>query len=111
MTGFLQLLLGVVGIGVGWATFGAPLLWFAMRSARKAPERAKVSAIPWSMALAGWSGLVLGLVGFMWGAGIGDESAGEIAGVLSSIGCFGGAPIGGIAAWAFITRKVRSEAK
>ena len=111
MTGFFQFLLGLVGIGLGWALIGAPLLWLAIRSGRKAPERAKVRAIPWSIANAGWSGLVLGLVGFMWGAGIGDESAGAIASALFAIGFFGGATVGGIAAWVFIARIVRSEAK
>jgi hypothetical protein len=97
----------VVGLCLGWATVGAPLTWLAIRSGRKAPDRAKVRAIPWSIAIAGWTGLVVGLVGFVWGAGVGDESAGEIAGVMFSIGCLSGAPVGGIAAWVFITRKVR----
>lgn len=110
VTGFLEFVLGVAGLGLGWATFGAPLLWLAIRSGRRAPERAKLRAVPWALAVAAWSGLVLGLGGFLWGAGIGDESAGAIAAMLFSIGFFGGAPVGGLLAWFFITRQILGNA-
>ena len=102
MTSLVGLLLGALG----WAG----LLSLAIRSGRKQPDLAKTRAIPWALALAGWSGLVLGAVGFLWGAGVGDESAGAIASVLFSVGCLGGAPVGGLAAWFTITRRVRSPA-
>lgn len=102
----LQVLLGLVGLGVAWAFFGAPLLWLGIRRGRKAPERVKVRAIPWAIAVGGWSGLVLGLAGFGWGASVGDESAGAIASMLFSIGCSAGAPVGSVLAWFFIKRRV-----
>lgn len=101
-------LLGVMGLGLGWAAGGVPLLWLGIRSGRQVPERAKQRAIPWALAVAAWSGLVLGLAGFIWGAGVGDESAGAIASMLFSIGCLGGAPLGGLLAWFFIVRKVKA---
>lgn len=111
VTVFLQILLAVAGVGLGWATFGAPLLWLAIRSGRKAPERVKQRAVPWALAIGGWSGLVVGLAGFVWGAGVGDESAGAIAGMLFSVGCLAGAPVGGLLAWFFITRRVATLAR
>lgn len=103
MTSIIALLLG----GLGWAG----LLTLGIRSGRQQPERAKTRAIPWAIALAGWSGLVIGAVGFFWGAGIGDESAGEIAALLFSVGCLGAAPLGGVVAWFVISRKARLSAR
>jgi hypothetical protein len=104
--GWLHFLLGAAGLGVAWASFGAPLLWLGIRQGRKVPERVKVRAIPWAIAVGGWTGLVLGLAGFGWGASVGDESAGAIASMLFSIGCSSGTPLGSIAAWFFIKRRV-----
>lgn len=106
MTGVLQVLLGVVGLGVAWAFFGVPLLWLGILRGRKAPERVKVRAIPWAIAVGGWSGLVLGLAGFGWGASVGDESAGAIASMLFSVICSAGTPVGSVLAWFFIKRRV-----
>lgn len=103
----MQTLLGILGLAVGWALVGVPLSWLAIASGRKQPERARARAVPWAIAIAAWTGLVIGALGFFWGAGIPDENAGAAAMLLLSVGCLGGAPIGGVGSWVVITRRVQ----
>jgi hypothetical protein len=100
-------LLGFLGVGIGWAIAGVPLSWFAIKAGRKQPERAKVRAIPFSIAIGAWTGLVVGGVGFVWAASIPDESAGAIAMMLLTIGFLAGFPLGGVVSWVMITRRVK----
>ena len=65
-------------------------------------------AVPWSLAIGAWTGLVVGMGGFVWGASIPDESAGAIAMMLLTIGFVGGLPLGGVIAWLVITWRVTS---
>jgi hypothetical protein len=97
----------IVGLAGGWALLGVPLSWLAIASGRKQPERAKTRAIPWAIAIAAWTGLVIGALGFFWGAGIPDENAGAAAMALLGMGCFAGVPLGGLGSWVVITKRVK----
>jgi hypothetical protein len=105
----VQTLLGFLGLSVGWAIVGVPLTWLAIASGRKEPEKAKSRAVPWAIAIAAWTGLIIGGLGFFFGAAIPDENAGAAAMALLGMGCFAGAPVGGVGSWVVITRRVKSR--
>jgi hypothetical protein len=81
---------------------GAPIIFFMVRRLRKDPANARRRALIPAALNGAASGFVLGATGFIFGAGIGDESAGTIASVLGGGGCFGGLFIGTGVTWAAI---------
>lgn len=110
----IELLVLVVALIVGIVVCGVlslPFIVLGLRSARRTPEGASVRALPWAIGAACLSGFVVGASGFLFGATIGDESAGAIAVMLFGIGGVGGALLGGLLTFAMIVPKARTPSR
>jgi hypothetical protein len=90
MVSIVGIVLGLVVLCVACLFLGLPGIFLGLRAVRKNPEKATRSALLWSAFSGLFAGAVLGGTGLVWGAGIGDESAGAIATVLLTGGCVSG---------------------
>jgi hypothetical protein len=96
----IGLALGLPCLVLASLVIGAPVIAWRVRRLRREEgaqprRRAIVPAVLNGLA----TGVVLGAAGFLWGAGVGDESAGAIASALGAFGCLGGVGVGTAVNW------------
>lgn len=92
----LPIAIALVALVVASAVVCLPAIWLGVRAARKAPEHAARRTVAWALGGGAWTGALLAAGGIAVGAGVGDENAGEIIGVLASGGCVGGVVAGAV---------------
>ncbi len=98
----LALLVGLCCLGLPAFGLGLPASLVAIRTARREPaRRASVAALA-ALVNAVLVGPGLAIAGFAFGASIGDETAGEIAVGLATLGCGGGSVLGALTTFAFV---------
>lgn len=102
MSDGLIIAVAVLALVLASAVLGLPAIWLGVRAARKDPANSQRRSLVFAAGSGAVSGALLGLTGFVFGAGIGDESAGTIATGLLSGGCFGGFLAGAVVTWAGI---------
>lgn len=106
---FLAALSALVCVGLPALLIGLPVTLFAVRTARRRPGRTGVVALVAALLNAGLVGASLALLGFAFGASIGDETAGAIAVSLASTGCVGGSIVSFVATTVWVRRASRAE--
>ncbi len=94
--------LGGTFLVVSSGVLSAPGVWLGVRAVRKDPAKAPARTLAWAFGTGAWCGVALGLAGFVFGAGIGDESAGAIALSLLAGGAIGGLLAGAAVSYAAI---------
>lgn len=103
METLLPIVAGLFCLVVSSGVLSVPAVWLGVRAVRKDPANATRRALGWALGNGAWCGVALGLGGFVFGAGIGDESAGAIAQSLLAGGGLGGLLAGAAVSYAAIT--------